>query len=167
MTNAWPIEFGEVERVRAHRSLCTVDLRELRRCRVDTDVHPRPRTSAHPAWRGGALWLRYVAPQRSETEDRCGCAAAEFLGPAQEVRARWQDAEKQPGLFDPLTRAFILSPVVAARRAYDLKLIARQAVMDFYEGYAKPEREWNTKAAGDELLTTRRHASVNFSLGMS
>ncbi len=81
-----------------------------------------------------------LLPGGTAVEDWCGLAATELLVPAQQIRARWVEACRLPEPFDSLARAFKVSPVVAARRALDLKLLAPGTFCGFYEHYASRER---------------------------
>ena len=48
-----------------------------------------------------------------------------------------------------------MSPVVAARRAFDLSLIDSGPFFDFYEGYMKRERRSATKATGGDFFNSQ------------
>ena len=90
-----------------------------------------------------------LLPRGTDVEDWCNRAAAEFLAPAQEVRARWAEVRRQGRPFEALARAFKVSPVVAARRALDLHLVERSTFFDFYQRYANRERmESGTEPSG-------------------
>ena len=78
-------------------------------------------------------------------------AAAEFLAPAQEVRARWAEVRRQGSPFEALARTFKVSPVVAARRALVLNLVERSTFFDFYERYVNREREGGTEPSGGDF----------------
>ena len=82
-----------------------------------------------------------LLPRGTDVEDWCNRAAAEFLAPAQEVRARWAEVRRQGRPFETLARAFKVSPVVAARRALDLHLVERSTFSEFYERYVNRERK--------------------------
>ena len=94
-------------------------------------------------WLGseGVSGFGNLLPHGTEVEDWCNRAAAEFLVPAQEVRARWAQVRRQRRPFEALARAFKVSPVVAARRALDLQLVERNTFFDFYERYVNRERK--------------------------
>ena len=82
-----------------------------------------------------------LLPRGTDVEDWCNRAAAEFLAPAHEVRARWAEVRRQGRPFDALARTFKVSPVVAARRALDLHLVERSTFADFYERYVNRDRK--------------------------
>ena len=65
-------------------------------------------------------------------------------------KAKYEGISKEQHPFEALGRSFKVSPVVAARRAMDLKLIERSAFFEFYERYIKREH-WGgaTPAGGD------------------
>lgn len=86
-------------------------------------------------------------PGDSRIEKFCDQAAAEFLVPARELKERWHDAKNTPAPFERIARYFKVSPIVAARRAMDLRLVNRDAFFDFYRAYTKRERQ-RAKAAG-------------------
>ena len=66
-------------------------------------------------WLGsaGVSGFEGLLPRGTEVEDWCNRAAAEFLAPAQEVRARWAEVRRERKAFESLARAFKVSPVVA------------------------------------------------------
>lgn len=76
---------------------------------------------------------------RPEAEQRCNAIAAEFLIPADELRALWPDVSNRERPFDLIARRFKTSRVVAARRALDLELITRTAFFEFWEAYQAEE----------------------------
>ena len=73
-------------------------------------------------------------------EDWCNRAAAEFLVPSSELRKRWLHVRRKQRPFEALGRSFKVSPVVAARRALDLRLVDRSAFIELYEHYVSQER---------------------------
>ncbi len=108
-------------------------------------------------WLGteGVSGFDTLLPGGTEVEDWCNRAAAELLAPAREVRARWSEVRRLPNPFDSLARTFKVSPVVAARRAFDLSLIDPGTFFDFYEGYMKRERRSSTKATGGDFYNNQ------------
>jgi Zn-dependent peptidase ImmA (M78 family) len=57
---------------------------------------------------------------------------------------------RDPNPFNGLARAFKVSPVVAARRALDLRLVDRTTFFEFYEDYAGREHATaRTPSGGD------------------
>ena len=78
-------------------------------------------------WLGteGLSGFESLMPGGSDVEDWCNAAAAELLVPAVELRARWASVRREANRFDTVARAFKVSPIVAARRALDLRLVDR------------------------------------------
>lgn len=94
-------------------------------------------------WLGsnGVSGFENLLPRGTGVENWCNYAAAEFLAPADEVLARWEEiTQPQDARFDALARTFKVSPVVAARRALDLDLVDTSTFFDFYNRYANSER---------------------------
>jgi Zn-dependent peptidase ImmA (M78 family)/transcriptional regulator with XRE-family HTH domain len=86
----------------------------------------------------------------------CNAVAAEFVVPEQELKEQWAEAKSQSEPFQFLARHFKISPIVAARRSLDVKLISREAFFEFYNLYDEDERRttearkgggnfWNTQ----------------------
>ncbi len=92
------------------------------------------------------------------TERFCDQVAAEFLVPAEELRAFWPIAEQASDPYQPIARQFKVSSLVAARRARDLGLIEPIAFFKFYDEYT--DREWHssqqTQASGGNFWNTQR-----------
>ncbi len=97
-------------------------------------------------WLGeeGLSGFESLLPGGGNVEDWCNRAAAEFLVPSCELRERWIQDERGQHRFEALGRSFKVSPVVAARRAMDLKLVERSAFFEFYEHYINRERRGGT-----------------------
>lgn len=104
-------------------------------------------------------------PGGSDVEEWCNRAAAEFLVPADEITAYWPNIKRGETRFEKLARYFKVSPIVAARRALDLKLIEKGQFFTFYDEYvarefARPAREGggdfynNQNTRVGELFTT-------------
>jgi Zn-dependent peptidase ImmA (M78 family) len=85
-------------------------------------------------------------------EKFCDQAAAEFLVPAAEFKARWPDIKAKPDRFEFLARHFKVSPIVIGRRALDLRLVDRQTFFEFYEGYTKRERTRPKRDGGGDFF---------------
>lgn len=92
-----------------------------------------------------------IFPGGSDTETFCDRAAAEFLVPAQEVGAVWQDVKRDASPFETLARHFKVSPIVIGRRAMDLGLVDRQTFFDFYETYTRQERRARQDTSGGDF----------------
>jgi len=84
-----------------------------------------------------------------DIESWCNQAAAEFLVPARELKAYWRDIrhEVMPFKFEAAARHFKVSPIVAGRRAMDLRLVGRETFFEFYREYTERER-WRRPAGG-------------------
>ena len=104
---------------------------------------------------GGRSAFHDLLPGDTDVEDWCNRAAAEFLAPAEEVRARWAEVRRQARPFEALARTFKVSPVVAARRALVLNLVERSTFFDFYERYVNRERESGTEPSGGDFYNNR------------
>ena len=86
-------------------------------------------------------------PGDSRIESFCDQAAAEFLVPARELRVHWRDVRGLRDSLERVARFFRVSPIVAGRRALDLRLVDRDAFFEFYNAYTK--RDWRQpRAAG-------------------
>ena len=79
-----------------------------------------------------AFDLRGMQPADDPTEQLCNQAAAEFLVPSNLLREAWHDMQGGDVRLQVIARRFKVSEIVAARRALDLKLIARDEFWDFY-----------------------------------
>ncbi|MDE0297583.1 MAG: XRE family transcriptional regulator [Candidatus Poribacteria bacterium] len=81
--------------------------------------------------KSGVSTFQVLQPDSDVTEQFCDEAAAEFLVPAEEFRAFWsRSATNNP--FQAITSKFMVSSIVAARRAHDLKLISTDTFFNFY-----------------------------------
>ena len=88
-----------------------------------------------------------IFPGSDRIEKFCDQTAAEFLVPARELKERWREVKGTPDPFERVARYFKVSPIVAGRRAMDLRLVNRKTFFDFYDAYTKRERQ-RTKATG-------------------
>ncbi len=85
-----------------------------------------------------------------EIEAWCDRAAAEFLVPAEELKACWRDVRREEAPFEIIARRFKVSPIVAGRRAMDLRLVDRGTFFAFYENYiAREKRQRHTSGGGN------------------
>ncbi|WP_445399609.1 helix-turn-helix domain-containing protein [Zobellella sp. An-6] len=89
-----------------------------------------------------------IFPDGGEVEAFCDRAAAEFLVPEAELRARWPEVQRDAAPFETLARRFKVSPIVIGRRAMDLQLVDRQHFFDFYEAYTQQERRQKQVSSG-------------------
>lgn len=109
------------------------------------------------------LWLgaegisdfKELLPSENEVEIFCNQVAAEFLVPANEMKTAWRELADDERPFEKLARRFKVSPVVAARRALDLRLITRAAYFAFYKLYqqAAADRRAHSSSGGNFYLT--------------
>ncbi len=92
----------------------------------------------------------------SDVEKFCDAAAAEFLVPAQALRALWPQVARREDMFQDIARQFKVSPIVAARRAWDLRLIGRDHFFRFYREYrAEEHRKKSTGAGGGDFYNNQ------------
>ncbi|MDA8349361.1 MAG: ImmA/IrrE family metallo-endopeptidase [Pseudomonadota bacterium] len=97
---------------------------------------------------GGIFDLPDLQADGDRREVFCNRVAAEFLVPEVELNAFWREARHQPEPFQAIARKFKVSPIVAARRALDLDLIARDQFFDFYRAYQADERRQAARSKG-------------------
>ena len=88
----------------------------------------------------GVSGFRSFQPSDHRTEQLCDRAAAEFLAPADRLRAFWRAATRADDPYQAVARRFKVSSLVAARRALDLNLINRDAFFRFYSAFKQRER---------------------------
>jgi Zn-dependent peptidase ImmA (M78 family) len=86
-------------------------------------------------------------PHDDQTERFCNQTAAEFLIPAHKLHERWNQAKATPRPFHTIGLWYKVSPVVAARRALDLKLISKAQFFQFYE---RDQEEWRRRKAEEK-----------------
>lgn len=96
-----------------------------------------------------------LLPGGSDVERFCDKAAAEFLVPASELRAHWRQVKDEPQPFETLARQFKISPIVAGRRAMDLRLVDRETFLAFYRAYVAQERTRSTGAGGGDFYNNQ------------
>jgi Zn-dependent peptidase ImmA (M78 family) len=114
-------------------------------------------------WLGSsaAFDLRELQPADDQTEQACNRIAAEFLVPAEELRATWHSVRYQPERYQILARQFKASEIVIARRLLDLQFITRNDFLDFYKAYQEQERH----AAGRTQDGGNFYATQNLRVG--
>uniref|UniRef100_A0A832ECN3 ImmA/IrrE family metallo-endopeptidase n=1 Tax=Desulfacinum infernum TaxID=35837 RepID=A0A832ECN3_9BACT len=104
----------------------------------------------------GLSGFDHILPGDDRIEKFCDQAAAEFLVPAQELRKRWLQVKSAPDRFEQLARIFKVSPIVAGRRALDLKLIDHQSFFAFYDAYIGLERgRYRAAGGGGDFYSTQ------------
>lgn len=85
---------------------------------------------------GGISNYNAFKPDRKPgIEAFCDMAAAEALMPASELRAAWAEIAGQEQPIPDLAKQFKVSPMVAARRLRDLRLITDGTYWAFYDAY--------------------------------
>ncbi len=98
------------------------------------------------------LWIGYEGvsnfdkfqPVEIQVEKFCNQVSAEFLVPSEEFKSvlRKHQSKTDYELFQIIARRFKVSPIVAARRALDMKCISKERFFDFYNNHVKDsERE--------------------------
>ena len=96
-----------------------------------------------------AFDLKKMMPAKDPIERVCNRVAAEFLVPEHEFRSAWTSEGANPYKFFDLASRFKVSPVVAARRALDLRLTDRERFFSFYEKHTAQERQVVAAHGGD------------------
>jgi Zn-dependent peptidase ImmA (M78 family) len=96
---------------------------------------------------GGLFNLVKMMPHGDATEQFCNQIAAEFLVPEHKLTEMWKEAKASGDPFKLIARVFKVSPLVAARRALDLKLITKAQFFVFYE---HDQDEWRKRKAEEK-----------------
>jgi Zn-dependent peptidase ImmA (M78 family) len=104
--------------------------------------------------------FRNMNPANDVKEIFCDKVAAEFLVPAELLKAQW-NRDKD---FTTLNKYFKVSPIVMARRALDLGYIDKQSFFTFYNDYISQDYHKRKKVSsgGDFYATTRKRISPTF-----
>ncbi len=105
--------------------------------------------------KGGLSGFENLLPGGTDMENWCNRAAAEFLVPTHELREYWPQARRKQHRFEVLGQSFKVGPLVAARRAMDLKLIERSTFLDFYARYLNREHRGGATAFGGNFYNTQ------------
>lgn len=92
-----------------------------------------------------------IFPGNEQVERFCDQAAAEFLVPTRELKQQWPQFKSSTDPFEKIARFFKVSPIVAGRRAMDLRLVTRETFFKFYESYTKKERQQAKGAGGGDF----------------
>ena len=95
-----------------------------------------------------------VRPSR-DVESWCNQAAAEFLVPARELKTFWRHIRHERTPFEAVARRFKVSPVVAGRRAMDLRLVDRETFFTFYQEYIAKERRQRRSGGGGDFYNVQ------------
>lgn len=94
-------------------------------------------------------------PGDGRIESFCNQAAAEFLVPAHELRENWRRLRGSTDPFERIARQFKVSPIVAARRALDLRLVDREVFFSFYEANKSREQRQAQAAGGGDFYNNQ------------
>lgn len=84
-------------------------------------------------------------------ESWCDRAAAEFLVPARDLKSIWREVRYDKSPFEVVSRRFKVSPIVAGRRAMDLRLVDREEFFAFHREYIASERSQRASAGGGDF----------------
>lgn len=113
----------------------------------------------------GVSNLTETLPADTAVEIFCNKVAAEFLVPAAELAEAWEAVRSAAEPFQQLARRFKVSPIVAARRAWDLSLITKDAFFEFYSDYEEDDRRVRsrkTDGGGDFYATQNTRVGKRF-----
>lgn len=131
-----PKEFQGFALVDAYAPLVFVNNADFKAAQIFTLAHEMAHLFIAKT---GVSTLDALQPSPDNTEKFCDKVAAEFLVPANELRAFWSGhVTKNP--FQAIAKKFKVSSIVAARRALDLKLINTETFFNFYTENAN---EWD------------------------
>lgn len=103
----------------------------------------------------GVSGFEGLFPGDQRVERFCDRAAAELLVPADELKRQWPAFKNVRDAFERLARHFKVSPIVAGRRAMDLRLVGRDAFFAFYNDYTQRERDRVKVAGGGDFYNTQ------------
>ena len=95
-------------------------------------------------------------PPQNDTERFCDQVAAEFLVPEAALRDLWQSATRTGDPLQTIARHFKVSEIVAARRAFDLELIDRDAFVDFYRDQQQLKGSGQSAGKGGNFWNIQR-----------
>ena len=106
---------------------------------------------------GGVFNLVDLQPYDDDVERFCNEVAAEVLIPGDELDGCWPSVAKSAEPFQALARRFKVSPLVAARRVLDRKLMARDDFYEFLGRYAADERQRSAQqSSGGNFYNAQR-----------
>ncbi len=103
----------------------------------------------------GLTGFEGVFPADTGVEGFCDRAAVEFLVPARALKQQWPRLKGCEDPFGQSARLFKVSPIVAGRRAMDLRLVDRETFFDFYGAYTERERQRPGAAGGGDFYNTQ------------
>ena len=110
-------------------------------------------------WLGtdGVFNLVDLQPYDNDVERFCNEVAAEVLIPGDELDGCWPSVAESAEPFQALARHFKVSPLVAARRVLDRKLMARDDFYEFLGRYAADERQRSAQqSSGGNFYNAQR-----------
>ena len=110
-------------------------------------------------WLGtdGVFNLVDLQPYDDDVERFCNEVAAEVLIPGDELDGCWPSVAKSAEPFQALARRFKVSPLVAARRVLDRKLMARDDFYEFLGRYTADERRRSAQqSSGGNFYNAQR-----------
>jgi Zn-dependent peptidase ImmA (M78 family) len=103
----------------------------------------------------GIFNLPDLEPAADRVEQFCNEVAAEFLVPGLALRKFWAIAKRAPEPFQLVAREFKVSPIVAARRTLDLRLVTKAEFLEFFHGYQTDERRKAARATGGDFYNNQ------------
>lgn len=108
-------------------------------------------------WLGaeGLSGFEGLFPRGTDVEEWCNKAAAELLVPARALKLRWSEVRHADAPFEALAREFKVSPIVAARRVLDLRLINREVFFGFYNDYTNREHHQKPQPGGGDFYNSQ------------
>lgn len=109
-------------------------------------------------WLGkkGLSGFEMLLPGETDVEKWCNRAASEFLVPARELRTCWEDVRHKADPFEKLAQTFKVSPIIAARRALDIKFIPHSTFFNFYKDYVRRERKEDAQSSGGDFYKIQK-----------
>lgn len=109
----------------------------------------------------GVSGFEGVIASNGKEESFCDQVAAEFLVPGDELKAYWPEIQGEENPYRSIAHRFKVSPVVAARRALDLKFIDHERFFRFYEQYTSEENRRKTKKTGGGDFYVNQNARIS------
>ena len=117
--------------------------------------------------KGGVFDLPDLLAGPDKLELFCNQVAAEVLIPSHELQSRWPNIAHLSEPFRALAKIFKVSPVVAARRAFDADLISREAFFTFIKEYQTYELSRPKTSGGDFYRTQETRIGRRFGLAVT
>jgi Zn-dependent peptidase ImmA (M78 family) len=117
--------------------------------------------------RDGVFDLPDLEASGDKVEMFCNQVAAEVLIPSVELQQKWALVSSRHQPFQALARMFKVSPIVAARRAFDLQLVTREVFFEFIKGYRAYELSRPKSSGGDFYRTQETRIGRRFGLAVT